>query len=472
LLDDDRVRIGRGIRHRLMAVALLGLLTAALSADALYRAISVTRAQRLERGREAVRDEIDRLASLGPAAIASTFSTVVGLRGGLATGATAPAQIAAAVPVTWREAMRTTATRAAGSALPAENESEIDGGELVARVAPSASGALLWAAVPVRPSPTLQSWRLLVVALAFSALLLVASAAYSLVSVRRAASGLQGALAALADDLTVPVPRSEIGELDDIAVGIGTLARRLEEARRIQEQMGRDLARQERLAALGRVVAGVAHEVRNPLASIKLRLDLASGGIALPPEARAAIDHASSEITRLDRLVADLLIVAGRALGPRAPLDVARLLRARAEALAPWAALRRVAITARGAGEAIGDGDALARAFDNVLRNAVEASPDGATVDATVEVDDDRVRVRVADLGAGVPAGRAGEIFEPFFTTKPDGTGLGLAISRAIARAHGGDLTYWRDSEVTRLELTLPGTKRDAQVPVEQDARA
>ena len=121
-----------------MAVALLGLLTAALSADALYRAISVTRAQRLERGREAVRDEIDRLAALGPAGIASTFSTVVGLRGGLATGATAPAQIAAAVPATWREAMRTTATRAAGSALPAENESEIDGGQLVARVAPGA----------------------------------------------------------------------------------------------------------------------------------------------------------------------------------------------------------------------------------------------------------------------------------------------------------------------------------------------
>ena len=472
MLDDDGVRIGRGIRHRLMAVAVLGLLTAALSADALYRAISVTRAQRLERGREAVRDEIDRLAALGPAGIASTFSTVVGLRGGLATGATAPAQIAAAVPPAWREAMRTTAARAATAAVTAENQSEIDGGELVARVAPGPAGALLWAAVPVRPSPTLQSWRLLVVALAFSALLLVASAAYSLVSVRRAASGLQGALAALADDLTAPVPRSDIGELDDIAVGIGTLARRLEEARRIQEQMGRDLSRQERLAALGRVVAGVAHEVRNPLASIKLRLDLAAGGVALPPEARAAIDHASSEITRLDRLVADLLIVAGRALGPRAPLDVARLLRTRAEALAPWAALRRVTITAVGAGEAIGDGDALARALDNVLRNAVEASPAGATVEAVVEADDERVQIRVVDRGDGVPSGRAGEIFEPFFTTKPDGTGLGLAISRAIARAHGGDLTYGRDGTVTRLQLTLPGVQASARAPAEQDARA
>jgi signal transduction histidine kinase len=376
------------------------------------------------------------------------------------------------VPASWREAMRATAARAAGSAAPAEADFEIDGGQLVARVAPAPNGGLLWAADPVRPSPALQSWRLMVVALAFSALLLVASASYSLVSVKRAASGLQGALAALGDDLSAAVPRSEIRELDDIAVGIGALARRLDEARRIQDRMGRELARQERLAALGRVVAGVAHEVRNPLASIKLRLDLAAGGAALPPEARSAIDHASSEITRLDRLVADLLIVSGRALGERTALDLGALLRARAEALRPWAALRRVTVAAHGGGDTVADNDALARALDNVLRNAVEASPDGAAVEATVEMDDDGVRVRIADRGAGVPPGRAGEIFEPFFTTKPDGTGLGLAISRAIARAHGGDLTYARAGGLTCLELTLPRGRSAAQPSVTEGARA
>ncbi|HMC94076.1 MAG TPA: ATP-binding protein, partial [Polyangia bacterium] len=116
----------------------------------------------------------------------------------------------------------------------------------------------------------------------------------------------------------------------------------------------------------------------------------------------------------------------------------------------------RIVIDVQGHGEATVDGDALARALDNVLRNAVEASPDGAAVEATVEDDGSWLRVRIADRGAGVLPGRAGEIFEPFFTTKPDGTGLGLAISRAIARAHGGDLIYGRQGEVTHLELTLP----------------
>ncbi|HZL18034.1 MAG TPA: HAMP domain-containing sensor histidine kinase [Polyangia bacterium] len=450
------MRLGRPIRHRLLTVAVLGLVTAGLSADALYRAISVTRAQRLERGREAVRDEIDRMVVEG-AGTPAGLSPIIGMRGGLAAGPKRIEAIGSSVPPQWRMVLRALAGRAGRTASPVEIEAEIDGGQLVARMAPRAPDRLLWAAVLVRPSPTLQSWRLLVVALAFSALLLVASASYSLVTVKRAAGGLRSALAALADDLTAPVPRSSVRELDDIAIGIDTLARRLEESRRIQEGMVRDLARQERLAALGRVVAGVAHEVRNPLASIKLRLDLAARrDTTLPEVTRAAIDHASSEIMRLDRLVADLLIVAGRAVGTRAPLDLAALLRARSEALRPWAALRRIAIDVHGQGTAVGDADALARAIDNVLRNAIEASPDGAVVEASVEEDGDGLRVRIADRGEGVTPGRAGEIFEPFFTTKPDGTGLGLAISRAIARAHGGELVYRREGEVTYLELTLP----------------
>jgi signal transduction histidine kinase len=438
-------------------VAVLGLVTAALAANALYRAISVSQTQRMERGREAVRDEIDRLAASGEAGLPPTISPIVGMRGGVLGGPADHERVRAAVPALWRPVLEALVARLPAGGGSIGDEAGLDGGQLVARVAPLSDGRIAWAAVLVRPSATLQSWRFLLVALTVSALLLVASATFSLVTLKRAAGSLRGALAALADDLGAPVPRSRVRELDDIAVGVATLAQHLAEARQIQERLGKDLARQERLAALGRVVAGVAHEVRNPLASIKLRLDLAAGAPGPLPEAtRAAIAQASAEIMRLDRLVADLLIVAGRAPGRRAPLDLGVLLQARAEALGPWAALRGIRIVAHGRGEAVGDADALARALDNVLRNAVEASPDGAVVEATVGEGQGGWRIEVADRGPGVPAGRAAEIFEPFFTTKPDGTGLGLAISRAIARAHGGDLTYARQDGVTRLDLTLP----------------
>lgn len=456
----------RPIRHGLLTVAVLGIFTAALSAAALYRVIAFSMAQRLERAREAVSEELTVIRGAGQTPADGQPPAMIGMRGGVADS---PATLVARAPSDWRPLLAGAATRALHEQQGVDVESPSAGTTLVARIEPltgqaRADGArLAWVAVAVKPSVYTQSWRWLVGALTISALLLVGSAAQALITVKRGAGGLQAALAALATDLSTPVPRPPVRELSEIADGIATLARRLAEARQIQERLGRDLAQQERLVALGRVVAGVAHEVRNPLASIKLRLDLAmttdaqQSSTHLPSAAIQAIAHASSEITRLDRLVADLLIVSGRALGPRRPTDVRALLRARVEALAPWCALRRVTVNTGGAGNGAvpTDNDALSRALDNLLRNAVEASPDGGAVAATVDADEHGVRIRVQDTGPGVPASRVGELFEPFFTTKPEGTGLGLAISRAIARAHGGDVTYAREDHVTRFDLTL-----------------
>jgi signal transduction histidine kinase len=456
----------RPLRQSLLIVAVLGIFTAALSAVALYRAIGASNAQRAERAREAVAEEVARLAAVGPDGLAAT-PTMVGLRGGLARD---PVEIVDRVPPDWREPLARMFLKK-GERPDALVEATLPGGHLVARVGPAPGRRLAWAAIAVRPSPYLQSWRILVVALTLSALLLVGNALYALFTVRRAARALQGGLRALAQDLSAPIPRSDVRELGDIADGIATLARHLAEARRIQERLARDLARQERLAALGRVVAGVAHEVRNPLASIKLRLDLAVAPDAaeaarpLAPGVRQAIAHASAEITRLDRLVADLLIVSGRPLGPRHEVALGELVRERAEALAPWAALRKVAIEADGEGLVSADPDAIARAVDNLLRNAVEASPEGGSVRMRVEHGDEVLRIAIEDRGAGVPPARAAELFEPFFTTKAEGTGLGLAISRAVARAHGGDVLYTRDGAVTRFELLLPAAPEADERP-------
>jgi signal transduction histidine kinase len=450
----------RPIRSRLLLVAALGVGTAALSAATLYRAISTTTFQRIERAHEAIQEELTRLQADGGAGREPGLagaSYVVGMRAGLTASLN---DIAPHVPVMWQPFMNAMAVRAAAGA--ADGEISLPGGHLVARIEPAAGGRYAWAAMAVKPSPTLQVWRWLVGALTVSALLLVLCAADALITVKRGTGALQGALNALARDLSATMPATSVQEFGDIADGIAELARHLAEARRIQERLGRDLARQERLAALGRVVAGVAHEVRNPLASIKLRLDLAmTNAGALSEDLKRAIEHASSEIARLDRLVADLLIVSGRPLGPRRTVSAGELVRARVEVLAPWAAEKGVTMRADGDGRVNADPDALGRAIDNLLRNAVEASAPGALVTASVrqEAGGDGaqgLRIAVEDRGAGVSPTRAVELFEPFFTTKADGTGLGLAISRGIARAHGGDLTYARGAEVTRFELTLP----------------
>ena len=99
-------------------------------------------------------------------------------------------------------------------------------------------------------------------------------------------------------------------------------------------------------------------------------------------------------------------------------------------------------IDARGDGDADIDAESVARALDNLLRNAVEASPpgDARSSRARAPTAGRRSSSSVEDHGDGVEPARAAELFEPFFTTKAEGTGLGLAISRAIARAHGGDV--------------------------------
>ena len=477
------MKLPRPIGHGLATVAILGVFTAALSAVTLYRIIAFSMAQRVERAREASVEELATLHSPGPAEPDGAAPAMIGMRGGIATS---PEPAGARAPADWRAALAAAGDQALSEHRAIDVETQIPGAVLVGRVEPlgpapgagaGARARVGWVAVAIKPSTYSQSWRLLVSALTLAALLLVASSALALTTFKRGAVGIQTALAALANDLSTPVPRPPVRELSEIADGIATLARRLVEARAIQERLARDLAQKERLVALGRVVAGVAHEVRNPLASIKLRLDLAMGteagsaapaAMPLPPKVVQAIAHASAEITRLDRLVADLLIVSGRALGPRHPTDVGALLRARVEALAPWSALRGVTIrTAGGSACVPADGDAMARALDNLLRNAIEASPDGGTIAATVYDDGTAVRVRVQDTGGGVPSGRVGELFEPFFTTKPEGTGLGLAISRAIARAHGGDVIYAREADVTRFELSLVRTAA-APAPAEE----
>jgi signal transduction histidine kinase len=426
---------------------------------ALVQLLSTTTKQRVERVHDGVAEEVDKIAK-NPASVDEPYTTWIGMRGGTWTDAHGPS---VAPPAGWEDAMQRAVRASQESHGRVVTETPAGDATLVMAAEPSAPEAEVgsppltaWAGFMVRPMPSLLVWQWIVITLAAATVLLVATTAYAIVTVNRGAAALRTSLGALASDLSAPIPRPKLRELSDVADGIARLAENLKRARAEEERLGQELSQQERLAALGRVVAGVAHEVRNPLASIKLRLDLAATGGALPLTAEKAIAHAASEIMRLDRLVADLLVVAGRSTGPRVATSLGALARARVEALSPWSAERGVTVTVTGDAIAPVHADAIARAIDNLLRNAIEASARGDTVAIAIRAPrSDVASLRVEDRGKGVAPERVTELFEPFFTTKSEGTGLGLAISRAIARQHGGDVTYARAGEVTSFELVL-----------------
>ncbi|HET6614007.1 MAG TPA: ATP-binding protein [Kofleriaceae bacterium] len=216
----------------------------------------------------------------------------------------------------------------------------------------------------------------------------------------------------------------------------------------------------ERLAAIGRLAAGIAHEIRNPLASISGSIELLA---AAPAEAdddeRALMDIVTREIDRLNHLLTDLLEYANPRPRQAVPVEVPELCAAAVRAFEKDP--RAAAVTVR---VDPGDGDAplvstdpskLEQVLWNLLRNAAEAGASHITI-ATAAAGD-RAIITVSDDGPGIPAASRDRLFEPFFTTKRHGTGLGLATAFAIITEHAGTIEATeRAAGGTEFSITLP----------------
>jgi signal transduction histidine kinase len=437
-------------RRRLFAIAALTALACGAAIAGLLFIARVTRDTRIEHARDNVTREAERLRAvledLPSAERAGHALKSEELRSAYLD---TPAPPSEAPPVV--EAL----ARAASTGRLVVLDQTDDGTPVLTAATPVSGGGYVFATQRVVAGRETRSLRLVVVLLALLTAALIVASLRTLSAVERDVSSLRASLAALSRDLTAPVARPALRELGEVAVGVETLARNLDRSQAERAGLARDLAAGERLAALGRVAAGIAHEVRNPLASMKLRADLARTGGEVTPSIARDLEDIASEIARLDRLVSDLLVVAGRKAGPQTDVDVGELVGRRVALIAPWASERGVAVVSDGSARAQVDADAIARAVDNLLRNAVEASAKGGHVNAEVRAGSP-VTITVIDRGPGVPPERAAELFEPFFTTKSEGTGLGLALARAVAGAHKGTLTYAREDGCTRLTLALP----------------
>jgi two-component system, NtrC family, sensor kinase len=205
----------------------------------------------------------------------------------------------------------------------------------------------------------------------------------------------------------------------------------------IKEHQDR-LVQSEKLAGIGRLAAGVAHEINNPLGVILGYAKLLERGA--DDAARADLRVIREETLRAKEIVEGLLDLSRPQEPARERVDLRQACDEVAARLREARLLEGVAVSVDGAGEAVGHPAKLRQVISNLLRNAVEAAGDGGRVEVRVLEVDGEARVSVADDGPGLGPEARARLFEPFFTTKDRGTGLGLALSRAIARGHGGDV--------------------------------
>jgi len=225
---------------------------------------------------------------------------------------------------------------------------------------------------------------------------------------------------------------------------VGRVARAFDLMTRSLRRTLGELAERRSLAAVGEFAAALAHEVRNPLTSIKL--DLQEVEERLPPGSheqglqRSAIE----EIDRLDRTVSGALDVVRTRSPGGALTDLAEVARLAARNARAAFEGRDATLSSPEAGAppvwVVGDEDSLVRALLNLLRNAAEAVTERGGASISVDVEGEWGVARVRDDGPGIDPALRDRIFEPFFTTRTGGTGLGLAVARRIVVAHGGQI--------------------------------
>ena len=256
-----------------------------------------------------------------------------------------------------------------------------------------------------------------------------------------------------AGDLSQPIPVRSHDE-------IGELARSFNENTEELARVQRQLTEMEKLASVGRLAAGVAHEINNPLTGILTYAETLRDDV--DPAQQADIDAIIAETLRCREIVRRLLDFARRRPPTKRPTDLNEIVERVVHLLERQKAFMNTTLRtqlARGLPTAMLDGNQVHQVLANLLLNASQAMPEGGIVTITTEMSDDRktVYLHVSDTGTGVPPEVRPHIFDPFFTTKSSGTGLGLPVVWGIVQQHRGRLSFVTESgHGTTFSVELP----------------
>jgi len=260
-------------------------------------------------------------------------------------------------------------------------------------------------------------------------------------------------------------------ELPAVGEYLRSLMCDVSDARLALDQNRRRLMNAEKLATVGKLAAGVAHEIRNPLTAVKMWLFSIRKAVGHDPELDRKFEIISEEMTRLERIVCNFLEFSRPPALELEAQSVSLLIDKTLELFGHRIEERKLRLVRNDAEQILpvmADGEQLKQVFLNVLDNAVEATAERGeiriVIDTADETDDrSMVVVRVQDTGRGMPQDVCERIFEPFYTTKDDGTGLGLCIAAHIMARHGGRLVLESSTEgQTTFAVWIPIARKEA----------
>jgi signal transduction histidine kinase len=292
----------------------------------------------------------------------------------------------------------------------------------------------------------------LLAVLALSGLVSVGVVIATGVRLRQGIHEIQRGLLSLERDFCHLLPErdDELGEISGSINRMAAVRRRLEA----------EVAREQRLRSMGKLAAGVAHEIRNPLNSIRLAMEMAVSRLARNALRREDLQMVCSEVDRLSHLLTELLTFEQAKQPPGERQAIWPVVRHCVDVLTPQACERGIQLSLvnrAGPVEAVFDPQGLKQAILNLVLNAMQASQPGDTVRVLVAQGVHGARVEVHDEGPGLTAEQQEHLFEAFYTTKPAGTGLGLAVSRELIAGMGGDLVYEHRAPGATFLISLPG---------------
>ncbi len=253
-------------------------------------------------------------------------------------------------------------------------------------------------------------------------------------------------------------------------IGTILILQDMTEFRRMEELAQRN----QRLREMGEMAAGIAHEIRNPLASIELFASLLKKDLEGDSEKEDLVQHIRAGVQNMDRIISTLLLFAKSAQPSRQQCDINLLLTECLEGINNVMVPENINVIRKSSSGTLlanGDRELLRQVFPNLINNAIQAMPEGGELSLTTQKSSvhnngstkrQYISVTVTDTGVGMSADNLAKIFNPFFTTKDKGTGLGLAISHNIIKAHQGTIdAISEEGKGTSFTVKIPSWDED-----------